>query len=565
VSNGVAAVFNFFFRPYAPGFRVRPHDDLLGFNFSETDLVRGASSWSDGMIADAMTRRYPSAAQAKTSGSIGFPTPEGVIQSAHPIGLSGFRVSPQDDVPGFNVGPSDDTLGFNLNEGGMLSPPPGVEEPAEPTTPHLPEWLYKVATILPQLTTLDPLTGRRVAINSLPGISSVTPPDTARSASSSVPQQPTGPGIGSRSVITWGTTSQPPLGEATSSVWRRPQASARAYTQATKLDSPLSAEIMRKPEGLPAMMAAEPVTGANFILASDRAAYEQPSRPLEYQQRQLLAPNGTAIAEANQPRKLDMHTAPLERDPEWMPAPFRGVDRPPLKVEGSVEALRPIEQTHIRVEKPQVAPRADLFRRDAAGLPIGTILSGIRFADSTGGGAISSVESSLDPTRRQASVGTIAPHDLNVQLVGDGNSLEDVPRDKRHLRGVEASISDHLAKGFELVARGPRAVDVPGFSSPRLYDYIIRDPVTGLCYGVEVKTTIMSTIRLDRQQVMKDAVVVAQRAKVRALDVDLYGVSYSVYCFGCEALDVRSAVLLSILQNAGVPVVPGVLPGDIRP
>ena len=183
-----------------------------------------------------------------------------------------------------------------------------------------------------------------------------------------------------------------------------------------------------------------------------------------------------------------------------------------------------------------------MFRRDAAGLPIGTILSGIRSPDS------------------------IAPDDLNVHLVGDGNSLEDVPRSERHERGVEASIADHLAKGFELVARGPRAVDAPGFSSPRLYDYIIRDPVTGLNYGVEVKTTIMSTIRLDRQQVMKDAVVVAQGAKVRALDnVELYGVSYSVYCFGCEALDVRSAVLLSKLQNAGVPVVPGVLPGDIRP
>ena len=137
---------------------------------------------------------------------------------------------------------------------------------------------------------------------------------------------------------------------------------------------------------------------------------------------------------------------------------------------------------------------------------------------------------------------------------------------ERHRRGVDASIADHVAKGFEIVDRGPRAVDVPGFPTPRLYDYIIRDPVTGRCYGVEVKTTIMSTIRLDRQQVEKDAVVVAQGAKVRLLNnVELSGVSYSVYCFGCEAFDVRSAVLLNILQKAGVPVVPGILPGDIRP
>ena len=116
-----------------------------------------------------------------------------------------------------------------------------------------------------------------------------------------------------------------------------------------------------------------------------------------------------------------------------------------------------------------------------------------------------------------------------------------------------------------MVVDKPRAVDVPGFQTPRYYDYIIRDPATGLNYGVEVKTTLHDTIRLNPTQVMKDAVVVAQGANVRVMDLRLSGVSYSTYRFGCEALDFRSAALQGILRNAGVPVTRGTLPGDIRP
>ncbi len=237
-----------------------------------------------------------------------------------------------------------------------------------------------------------------------------------------------------------------------------------------------------------------------------------------------------------------------------------------MKVESSTNDPRLIGQVNAQVDKPQAARPVDLSRRDAAGLPIGTILSSIRSPGSIGGNAINSVTPDLQPGQGQASTGGIAPDDLNLHLVGDGDSVEDLPRDERHRRGVGVSIADHVAKGFEIVDRGPRAVDVPGFPTPRFYDYIIRDPVTRRCYGVEVKTTIISTIRLDREQVEKDAVVVALGAKVPALEnVELSGVSYSVYCFGCERFDVRSKVLLEILQDADVPVVPGILPGDIRP
>jgi hypothetical protein len=526
-------VFNLFWRPYVPGFRVRPHDDVPGFNIDQNGLPRRASAWSDAALADTVTQQYPDPAQTEMPYGMSLPTagPEGLVQSAPPIGLAGFRVSAQDDVPGFNFRPTDDVPDFDPDDAveeqetdsPSQTPPPVTEEAVRPAPPQFPNWIYNLVTMLPQvLSAPGPFPGQHVAVNSPLGLPSTEPPVPRRWPFSEARQRYADMNIGSRGANTRVIPSQSAAEEAISSTWLRPQAGGWPNTQAAKLANPSSAEITRQSPGLPSMMEAEPVAGSNFILASDRAAGERASRPtlLEYQQ-QL--------------------SAPLEREPERMSSSVMGASQP-SEASDRAEDSRLIEHAYAQVEKPQVASRVDLFRRDAAGLPIGTILSGIRSPDS------------------------IAPDDLNVHLVGDGNSLEDVPRNERHERGVEASIADHLAKGFELVARGPRAVDVPGFSSPRLYDYIIRDPVTRLNYGVEVKTTIMSTIRLDRQQVMKDAVVVAQGAKVRALDnVELYGVSYSVYCFGCEALDVRSAVLLSKLQNAGVPVVPGVLPGDIRP
>jgi hypothetical protein len=173
--------------------------------------------------------------------------------------------------------------------------------------------------------------------------------------------------------------------------------------------------------------------------------------------------------------------------------------------------------------------------------------------------------SSTESSHRGGMADLLLPKDSNIHFVGDEDTLRDVPRHERHQRGVMAAIAMHTARGFEVVAGGPRLVDVPGFSKPRYYDYIIRDPITGRNYGVEVKTTLYETIRLDPEQVMKDAAVVFQGAKVRLMGIQLSGVSYVTYCFGCTELDVRSAVLQRILQNAGVLVIRGTLPGEIRP
>jgi len=173
-------MFNFFFRPYVPGFRVGP-DSVPGFNIDDNGLPRRASASSDGTLPDSAAQRYPDVAQTQSPDSISFRLPgaEGWVLSVPPIGSPGFRVSPQDDVPGFNVRPRDDVPGFNLDENGVRqqettwsdgmlpgsvtpqnlnapqtpTPPPGEEEPVSPA-PQLPEWLYKlVSTPPPQLST----------------------------------------------------------------------------------------------------------------------------------------------------------------------------------------------------------------------------------------------------------------------------------------------------------------------------------------------------------------------------------------------------------------------------
>jgi len=373
---------------------------------------------------------------------------------------------------------------------------------------------------------VDPLTGQRSTSNSPASL-----PSTELRSPEKLPYSD----VFSENVLwpvtdTQSTDLQRAFQSAVPRAWPQRRLDSWPYGQLSRLRNPSNNEIIQHPIGHPELLEARPIERSNFSLGNT-ASHDgrQPQRQTPWQQYQKASPPlGTATSGG-----AGLRAPPAIREPVSMSPPPAGTGRPPSSA----------RQVYAQGDRPQIASRSALYRRDAAGLPIGTILSGIRPID-----------------------GTVAPYDPNVQFVGDGNSLEDVPRNERHERGVEASIADHLAKGFELVARGPRAVDVPGFSSPRLYDYIIRDPATGLCYGVEVKTTIMSTIRLDREQVEKDAAVVAQGAKVRKLEnVVLYGVSYSVYCFGCEALDVRSAVLVNILKNAGVPVVPGMLPGDIRP
>ena len=102
-------------------------------------------------------------------------------------------------------------------------------------------------------------------------------------------------------------------------------------------------------------------------------------------------------------------------------------------------------------------------------------------------------------------------------------------------------------------------------------DRLVRDTVEGVNIGVEVKTTIGDTIRLDRRQVNLDTdlmrssatggtggIIISTGAPVRA-------VGYRAYCFFCDTVDMRSFYLRQQLDLYGISTQRGKLPGLYLP
>ena len=84
-------MFNLFWRPYVPGFRVKSHDDVPGTRTA----CRGAQVL--GPMEDSrmqLTQRYLDAAQTEMpyGMSLSMPAPDAIVQSTPSIGLAGFRV-----------------------------------------------------------------------------------------------------------------------------------------------------------------------------------------------------------------------------------------------------------------------------------------------------------------------------------------------------------------------------------------------------------------------------------------------------------------------------------------
>jgi hypothetical protein len=146
------------------------------------------------------------------------------------------------------------------------------------------------------------------------------------------------------------------------------------------------------------------------------------------------------------------------------------------------------------------------------------------------------------------------------QAAGNGNDPN-----TRHQMGVDAAIGDYLSRGYSVIRETPVAVDVPGFSTPRVYDFIVQDPTNGFYIGVEVKTTLYDTIRLNSDQVAKDVVVMEQGGYSNRLELSIRGVGYQTYCWGCATVDFRSTALRSTLNAANVPFTHGGKPGEILP
>jgi hypothetical protein len=96
-------MFNVFSPTGLPGFRVRPQDDVPGFDIDENGLPRRERPWSDGMRPGSAAPQYPDLAQA-------------------------------------------------------MMPTPGPEDSVQPAPPQPPDWLYKLLTMpLPALPSPFPL------------------------------------------------------------------------------------------------------------------------------------------------------------------------------------------------------------------------------------------------------------------------------------------------------------------------------------------------------------------------------------------------------------------------
>lgn len=136
---------------------------------------------------------------------------------------------------------------------------------------------------------------------------------------------------------------------------------------------------------------------------------------------------------------------------------------------------------------------------------------------------------------------------------------------ERHQMGVDAAMEDYFDRGYTVIRRTPVAVDVPGFATPRVYDFIVHNPISGNYLGVEVKTTLYDTIRLNADQVARDVVVMQLGGIANVLGLPITGVGYMTYCWACSSVDVRSRALNSTLRAANIPFAHGGRPGEIRP
>lgn len=132
----------------------------------------------------------------------------------------------------------------------------------------------------------------------------------------------------------------------------------------------------------------------------------------------------------------------------------------------------------------------------------------------------------------------------------------------QHQLGVERAMADYRNNGFEIASDGATYVDIAGFASPRVYDFIARDPITGDLIGVEVKTTFFDTIYLNASQVDKDvAIYEGSSGYSAALKRPITKVAYEAYCDGCALLNVRYWYLAEKLAAAGIVVRQHTRPG----
>jgi hypothetical protein len=135
-----------------------------------------------------------------------------------------------------------------------------------------------------------------------------------------------------------------------------------------------------------------------------------------------------------------------------------------------------------------------------------------------------------------------------------GAPFNGVGPNKQHDRAVEESKANFKSMGLIIAPKEANAVTIPGFATPRIYEFIALDPDTGELVGVEVKSTKFDAIFLNPFQVEKDVAIYALGGvKVDSLDAFLTSVAYDTACDGCENIRVRTIYLHARLLNAGIP------------
>jgi hypothetical protein len=128
------------------------------------------------------------------------------------------------------------------------------------------------------------------------------------------------------------------------------------------------------------------------------------------------------------------------------------------------------------------------------------------------------------------------------------------PNDQHQRRVVEAQ-TDYVARGFKIASASPVSVNIPGFPTPRIYDFVAQNPITNELIGVEVKTTQYDAIYLNASQVDKDAALLeAQGVLVPSLGAKITLIAYETYCGGCWYINLRTAYLVAKLLSAGVTI-----------
>ena len=595
-------MFGSYFRPYIPGLWVDPQDSTSGFNVTGDGLTSPVIAPAGTSQVDAVPAQenefglqaapfadlpdfqlYPefnlpnfdfggsgstqspfARADGPPSGAVSTPeprTPRHADLFSEPPGLHLY--SP-DEVPSLDVELPDDAPGFDLpgDSVGQEDPvwsekiPPIDEEAIPPALPRFPDELGGSATPVPSiLGVLDPLTGRGGAVSPLPA----TVP-AGQWSPPSLLQWPPATFAPSRSSVGYGMGRQPWNFMAYWNPWAAPSTAGPIQAQGADFQLLQNINVPRLHPDIGAVPGIKPAIGPNFALEDRETDVSQQAAPSGYAQRQPLAPPAFAATAISSPTKPSA-VARIGDLGQGLPR-FATPTRPLSGAIGNTDKANLIGQVPSQVQGAAAVARIDLSPRDAAGLPIGTAISTIRAPNASAGGnaAVQRLIQDYANTREDAQ------GDLSIHLVGDEDSVRGLSPRERHKLAIRPSVEMHIKRGFELVTDDEYNAIIPGFpDSPRRYDYIIKDPVTGKYFGVEVKTTIGATIRLRTQQVLKDVVVAVEGADVPGINIRLDGVAYTTLCFGCEELDVRSWVLLRILHNMGVKVYRVPYPGVMQP